>query len=84
MVAARTDGSAIIQITKLADSREIRALNFGEYLGWQRARNIEYPAYANQQYAVVVVGNYLVVSLDPLDDSGIILDQARYLAKQIR
>lgn len=83
-VAERTDGSAIIQITKLADSRETRALDFNEFLGWQRARNIEYPAYANSQYAVVVVGNYVVVSLDPLDDSGILLEQARYLAKQIR
>ncbi len=83
-VAERIDGSVTIQITKLADSRETRALEFSEFWGWQRARNIEYPAYANSQYAVVVVGNYLVVSLDPLDDSGILLEQARYLAKQIR
>lgn len=83
-VAERTDGLAIIQVTKLANSREIRALEFHSFFGWQKARNIEYPAYANSQYAVVVVGNYLVVSLDPLDDSGILLEQARYLGKQIR
>lgn len=83
-VAERVDGSAIIQVTKLANSRETRALKFSPFAGWQKARNIEYPAYANSEYAVVVVGNYLVVSLDPLDDSGILLDQARYLGKQIR
>ena len=83
-VANRIDGSAVIQVTKVSGSREIRALKFPWIGGWQKARNLEFPAYANSEYAVVVVGDYVVVSLDPLDDSGILLEQARYLAKQIR
>jgi len=83
-VANRVDGSAIIQVSKLSSSRDIRALKFPWIDGWQKARNLEFPAYANSEYAVVIVGNYVVVSLDPLDDSGILLEQARYLAKQIR